>query len=179
MGSISILTRRDPNFWKICCKSCGPVIFDLCNVLSELIRYIYPPSIYYRSNPFFHAVPSSQRAFSSNNWTINGFESLDARMRYLAAQTRASSFILAASVMVTMRCSRPTRRRQPFRSTTALGIVGTRDRRARIGSETTYGWLADTEGADRQVPKGFPGSTLSASGLVPRSLERDSGRSAS
>jgi hypothetical protein len=26
--------------------------------------------------------------------------------------------------------------------------------RARIGSETTYGWLANTEGVDRQVPIG-------------------------
>ena len=44
-------------------------------------------------------------------------------------------------------------RRQPSRSTTApsTGRVTT-GRPARIGSETTYGWLANTEGVDRQVP---------------------------
>jgi hypothetical protein len=51
------------------------------------------------------AVLSSRRTFSSNNRTISGFESLDARTRYFAAQISACSIIIAALllVVVTMR----------------------------------------------------------------------------
>ena len=99
------------------------------------------------------AVPSSRRAFSSNNRIISGFESLNARTRYFAAQTKACSIIIAALSLVivtTQSSAQPRGAPSTLSATTALGTGRVASgRRARIGSETTYGWLANPEGAAR------------------------------